>query len=70
MRLTEEAQSSRPKLERWLDDFTERYSQLVLAMSVAVALLGPVVFKWPFLGTQGTMLRSRQSSFYLDCKDY
>lgn len=55
MKLTEEAQSTRPKLERWLDDFTERYSQLVLAMSVAVALLGPVVFKWPFFGTQGTV---------------
>lgn len=58
MKLTEEAQSSRPKLERWLDEFTERYSQLVLAMSVAVALLGPVLFKWPFLGTQGTMFKN------------
>lgn len=53
MKLTEEAQSSKPKLERWLDEFTERYSQLVVAMSVAVAVLGPFVFKWPFLGSPG-----------------
>lgn len=53
MKLTEEAQSSRPKLERWLDEFTERYSQLVVAMSVAVAVVGPFVFKWPFLGSPG-----------------
>lgn len=53
MRLTEEAQSSRPKLERWLEKFTERYSQFVMAMSVAVAFLGPVLFKWPFLGSPG-----------------
>jgi Cd2+/Zn2+-exporting ATPase len=56
MKLTQDAQSSRPKLERWLDEFTERYSQLVLATSVAVALLGPVLFKWPFLGSQGLLL--------------
>lgn len=56
MKLTEEAQSSRPKLERWLDEFTERYSQFVLAMSAAVALLGPVIFKWPFLGSPGLLL--------------
>lgn len=53
MKLTEEAQSSRPKLERWLDEFTERYSQAVVAMSVVVAALGPVVFKWPFFSSPG-----------------
>ncbi|KAG0580991.1 hypothetical protein KC19_4G216200 [Ceratodon purpureus] len=53
MKLTQDAQSNSPKLERWLDEFTERYSQLVLAMSVAVALLGPLLFKWPFLTSQG-----------------
>lgn len=53
MELTREVQSSRPKLERWLDEFTEVYSQLVVVMSVAVALLGPLLFKWPFMSSQG-----------------
>jgi Cd2+/Zn2+-exporting ATPase len=53
MQLTEEAQSSRPKLERWLDEFSERYSQAVVAASLAVAVFGPFLFKWPFLGSSG-----------------
>lgn len=51
MKLTEEAQQNRPKLQRWLDEFGERYSQAVIAMSVSVALLGPLVFKWPLIGS-------------------
>ena len=68
MKLTEEAQSSRPKLERWLDEFTERYSQLVVAMSVAVAVVGPFVFKWPFLGSPGWSAKESacQSKFQCD----
>lgn len=57
MELTREVQSSMPKLERWLDEFTEVYSQLVVVMSVAVALLGPLLFKWPFMSSQGVFLR-------------
>ncbi|KAG6543160.1 hypothetical protein Mapa_015409 [Marchantia paleacea] len=53
VKLTEEAQLSRPTLQRWLDDFGERYSQAVVAMSVAVALLGPLLFKWPFFSSPG-----------------
>ncbi|CAK9274654.1 unnamed protein product [Sphagnum jensenii] len=53
MQLTEEAQASRPKLERWLDEFSERYSQAVVAASLAVAVFGPFLFKWPFLGSSG-----------------
>lgn len=51
MKLTEEAQQNRPKLQRWLDEFGERYSQAVIAMSLSVALLGPLVFKWPLIGS-------------------
>ncbi|MCO5555221.1 hypothetical protein L7F22_008765 [Adiantum nelumboides] len=49
MKLTEEAQQNRPKLQRWLDEFGERYSQAVIAVSVSVALFGPVIFKWPLI---------------------
>lgn len=51
MKLTEEAQQNRPKLQRWLDEFGERYSQAVIAMSVSVALLGPLIFKWPLISS-------------------
>ncbi|GLJ16033.1 hypothetical protein SUGI_0266000 [Cryptomeria japonica] len=53
MQLTEEAQLNKPKLQRWLDDFGERYSQAVVAVSFAVALLGPFLFKWPLMSSPG-----------------
>ncbi|KAL6222633.1 hypothetical protein ACLB2K_006025 [Fragaria x ananassa] len=51
VQLTEEAQLNKPKLQRWLDQFGEQYSKVVVVLSVAVALLGPFLFKWPFIGT-------------------
>ncbi|GAV74863.1 E1-E2_ATPase domain-containing protein/Hydrolase domain-containing protein [Cephalotus follicularis] len=51
VQLTEEAQLNKPKLQRWLDEFGERYSKVVVALSVAVALTGPFLFKWPFIST-------------------
>jgi len=53
VQLTEEAQSNKPKLQRWLDEFGERYSQVVVVLSVAIAVIGPLLFKWPFIGTSG-----------------
>ncbi|XP_058006180.1 probable cadmium/zinc-transporting ATPase HMA1, chloroplastic isoform X2 [Hevea brasiliensis] len=51
VQLTEEAQLNKPKLQRWLDEFGERYSKVVVGLSIAVALLGPFLFKWPFIST-------------------
>ncbi|XP_059623941.1 probable cadmium/zinc-transporting ATPase HMA1, chloroplastic [Cornus florida] len=51
VQLTEEAQLCKPKLQRWLDKFGEHYSQVVVVLSVAVAFIGPFLFKWPFIGT-------------------
>lgn len=53
VQLTEEAQLSKPKLQKWLDKFGELYSKLVVALSLAVAFLGPLLFKWPFISTSG-----------------
>jgi len=55
VQMTEEAHRNKPKLQRWLDEFGERYSKVVVVLSVAVALLGPLVFKWPLIGTSGNM---------------
>ncbi|KAL0332289.1 UNVERIFIED_CONTAM: putative cadmium/zinc-transporting ATPase HMA1, chloroplastic [Sesamum calycinum] len=51
VQLTEEAQQSKPKLQRWLDKFGEQYSRAVIILSAAIALMGPVLFKWPFFST-------------------
>jgi len=53
VQLTEEAQSNKPKLQRWLDEFGERYSQVVVVLSIAIAVIGPLLFKWPFISTSG-----------------
>ncbi|XP_074302661.1 putative cadmium/zinc-transporting ATPase HMA1, chloroplastic [Silene latifolia] len=53
VQLTEEARQNKPKLQRWLDEFGEQYSKVVMVLSVAVALIGPIVFKWPFFSTPG-----------------
>ncbi|KAL7600031.1 hypothetical protein Lser_V15G21626 [Lactuca serriola] len=51
MQLTEEAQSRKPKLERWLDEFGESYSKAVIVLSISIALIGPILFKWPIFST-------------------
>ncbi|EPS71968.1 hypothetical protein M569_02788, partial [Genlisea aurea] len=51
VQLTEEAQQSKPNLQRWLDKFGEQYSRAVLIFSAAIALMGPFLFKWPFFST-------------------
>ncbi|PKU82222.1 probable cadmium/zinc-transporting ATPase HMA1, chloroplastic [Dendrobium catenatum] len=51
VQLTKEGQLNKPKLQRWLDEFGEQYSKVVVALSLMVALLGPFIFKWPFIGT-------------------
>ncbi|PIA56645.1 hypothetical protein AQUCO_00700777v1 [Aquilegia coerulea] len=51
VQLTEEAHLNKPKLQRWLDEFGEHYSKVVIVLSLAVALVGPFLFKWPFIGT-------------------
>lgn len=53
VQLTEEAHSNKPKLQRWLDEFGENYSKVVVVLSLAIAFLGPLLFKWPFLSTTG-----------------
>ncbi|KAL1564188.1 putative cadmium/zinc-transporting ATPase hma1, chloroplastic [Salvia divinorum] len=51
VQLTEEAQQSKPKLQRWLDKFGEQYSRAVIILSAAIALIGPILFKWPLFST-------------------
>ncbi|KAI3921266.1 hypothetical protein MKW92_007361 [Papaver armeniacum] len=41
VQLTKEAQLNKPKLQ----------SKVVVALSIGIAILGPFLFKWPFIGT-------------------
>ncbi|GAB4846941.1 Probable cadmium/zinc-transporting ATPase hma1, chloroplastic [Ancistrocladus abbreviatus] len=51
VQLTEEAHQNKTKLQRWLDEFGERYSKVVVVLSIAVALMGPFLFRWPAIST-------------------
>ncbi|GMH14814.1 hypothetical protein Nepgr_016655 [Nepenthes gracilis] len=51
VQLTEEAHQNKPRLQRWIDEFGERYSKVVVVLSIAVALFGPFLFKWPVIST-------------------
>lgn len=67
VQLTEEAQLSKPKLQRWLDKFGEQYSKAVVLLSLAVAFLGPFLFKWPFISTAGTYRNLNLSRYFFIC---
>ncbi|CAH9069240.1 unnamed protein product, partial [Cuscuta europaea] len=54
VQLTEEAQLSKPKLQRWLDKFGEQYSTAVVLLSFSVAVIGPFLFRWPLIGTSAS----------------
>jgi len=62
VQLTEEAQLNKPKLQRWLDEFGDHYSKVVVVLSIAVAVIGPFLFKWPFISTSGKLENSYRNA--------
>ncbi|GJT23945.1 hypothetical protein Tco_0893882 [Tanacetum coccineum] len=50
---TEEARLSKLTLQKWLNQFGENYSKAVMILSVVIALIGLILFKWPFFSTPG-----------------
>ncbi|VFQ70343.1 unnamed protein product [Cuscuta campestris] len=54
VQLTEEAQLSKPKLQRWLDNFGEQYSKVVVLLSISVAVMGPFLFRWPLISSSAS----------------
>ncbi|KAF4376514.1 hypothetical protein F8388_025385 [Cannabis sativa] len=63
VQLTEEARLNKPKLQRWLDQFGEQYSKVVVVLSVAIPLIVPFLFKWPFFGTSAIIRRIDVDSY-------
>lgn len=60
--LVMEVLSSMRKLQRCLDEFGEHYSKLVVGLAVAIALLEPFLFEWPFMITpvcRGSVYRAQ-----------
>lgn len=56
--LVTEAQSARPKLQRWLDRFSEAYAITIILLSTLFALSLPFLLSIPFLGREGSLYRA------------
>ena len=56
--LVTEAQSARPKLQRWLDRFSEGYAITIILLSALFALALPFLLSIPFLGREGSLYRA------------
>lgn len=56
--LVTEAQSARPKLQRWLDRFSERYAITIILLSTLFALALPFLLSIPFFGREGSVYRA------------
>jgi Cd2+/Zn2+-exporting ATPase len=53
IRMVEEAQEQRAPVQRFVDRFAAVYTPAVMVLAAAVALLAPLLFGLPFLGTAG-----------------
>jgi Cd2+/Zn2+-exporting ATPase len=51
IQLVEEAQSRRAKAEQWVESFARRYTPIMMMLALAIALLPPLLFGWPWLSS-------------------
>lgn len=58
IQLVTEAQEARPKLQQWFDKVSKRYATSIILLSLAFALLLPLVIQTPFLGVGGSVYRA------------
>lgn len=58
IRLIHEAQSAKPKLQRFLDKFSRRYAITIISLFFLFALTLPWVFSIPFFGIEGSIYRA------------
>lgn len=56
--LVTEAQSARPKLQRFLDQFSEKYAITIILLATLFALALPFLLTIPFLGREGSLYRA------------
>lgn len=53
-----QAQSARPKLQRWLDSVSNRYAITILSLTALLTFILPLFFSIPFFGKEGSIYRS------------
>lgn len=58
IQLITEASEAKPKLQRWLDSFSQRYAVSIIALTFLFALFLPLFFSMGFLGPEGSIYRS------------
>lgn len=56
--LVTEAQSARPKLQRYFDRFSEGYAITIILLSALFAICLPFLLSIPFLGREGSLYRA------------
>lgn len=58
IRLIREAADAKPRLERWLDQFGQKYATAIIALTFLFALTLPLAFPLSYLGTEGSIYRA------------
>ena len=56
--LITQAQSAKPKLQRFLDKFGSIYATSIIGISFLIAIFMPLLFLVPYLGNEGSIYRS------------
>ncbi len=56
--LVTQAQESKPKLQRWFDQLSQRYAMTIISLSAIFAIAFPWIFQIPFLGIEGSIYRA------------
>ena len=58
IKLIEEAQEAKPRLQRMLDKFSTRYATTIILLSALFAISFPYILGLPFLGLEGSIYRA------------
>jgi len=56
--LVTQAQEAKPKIQRWFDNASQRYAEIIILLAITFTLLLPFVIGIPFLGVDGSLYRS------------
>lgn len=58
IQLVTDAQESKPKLQRWFDDLSERYAKIIIFLALLFGLSLPFIISIPFLEQGGSIYRA------------
>ena len=58
IQLIAQAEEAKPRLQRWLDRFGEKYATSIIGLTIAFAIGLPLLFSMPYLGLDGGIYRA------------